>query len=67
MGGAVVVEPLLTVREVAAWFRVGEQWVRDTARAGRLPGARKVGDEWRFDRLALERWLKDETEEVEKA
>lgn len=44
---------VLTPEEVGELLRVSASQVRALARAGELPG-RKVGDQWRFNRAAIE-------------
>jgi excisionase family DNA binding protein len=53
---------VLTVDEAAELLRSDAATVKSMAQEGTLPG-RKVGDEWRFTRLALLRWLGGEQEE----
>lgn len=48
---------LLTVDEVSLLLRVSATSVRRMARDGRIPGAKHVGREWRFDERKLHRWL----------
>lgn len=45
---------LLTVDEVAPILRVTDRTLKDMARRNELPGALKVGKEWRFRRVVLE-------------
>jgi excisionase family DNA binding protein len=47
---------LLTLREAAAYLRVDENRVLQMAQQGALPG-RRLGDEWRFFKGALQAWL----------
>ena len=37
----------------ARWSRE-PRWIRDQAKAGKIPGAMKVGRLWRFDRAEIE-------------
>lgn len=46
----------LTTREAAEELRLQPLTVARLAREGRIP-ARKIGNEWRFSRKALEAWL----------
>ncbi|MCK4376249.1 MAG: helix-turn-helix domain-containing protein [Candidatus Brocadiae bacterium] len=46
--------PDLTVHDVAELTGVHAATVRRLARAGRLPGAYKIGRQWRFAREAIE-------------
>ena len=48
---------LLTVTEVAALLRVSEQTVYRMTRAGKLAGATRVGNSWRFDSRRLDAGL----------
>jgi excisionase family DNA binding protein len=43
-----------TVRDLAALLGIHPETLRRLARAGRLPGAYKVGTRWRFAREAIE-------------
>src|SRR4051812_4729560 len=47
---------VLTVEDAAALLRVPADVVLAMAGAGEVPG-RRVGEEWRFSRAALLRWL----------
>jgi excisionase family DNA binding protein len=49
-------EEVLTLGEAAALLRLPAETVRASALAGDLPG-RAFGEEWRFTRGALLRWL----------
>jgi len=50
---------VLTVRELAGYFRVHQTTVYRLLRAGKLPAFR-VGADWRFNREEIERWMIDE-------
>ncbi len=47
---------VLTLPEAAAYLRVDENRVLQMAQEGALPG-RRLGDEWRFFKAALQAWL----------
>ena len=47
----------LTIGEVANLLKLGERTVYQLAREGRLGGAAKVGNQWRFEKTALLKWL----------
>jgi len=47
---------LLTATEVAGWLNVPKSTVYKLCQEGRIPAAR-IGRHWRFDRLAVQRWL----------
>ena len=48
-------KPDLTAEDVARLAGVHTATVRRLARAGRLPGAYRIGRQWRFAREAIER------------
>jgi|SRR5215211_3748567 len=56
------VEDVLTAEEAAELLRTDAATVIAMAENGTLPG-RKLGDDWRFARAALLRWLGAEEEE----
>jgi excisionase family DNA binding protein len=43
-----------TTGEVATFLRISERTAKDLAEQGHLPGAFKVGRQWRFNRYKLE-------------
>ncbi len=47
---------VLTLDEVAALLRLPSDSVKAAAEAGALPG-RQIGEEWRFSRSTVMRWL----------
>ena len=49
--------PVMTVDQVAAYLQVSKRTVYNMAAAGELPAA-KVGDQWRFYRPEIDRWLR---------
>lgn len=51
-----VFPPVMTVDQVAAYLQVSKRTVYNMAAAGELPAA-KVGDQWRFYRPEVDRWL----------
>lgn len=48
--------PVLTLEQVAELLQVEPDAARELAEQGELPG-RRVGDDWRFSRDAVLRWL----------
>jgi excisionase family DNA binding protein len=56
------VREVLTLPEAADLLRTDEATVTAMAEDGTLPG-RKLGDDWRFTRSAILRWLAGEEEE----
>ncbi len=51
---------LMTIEEVAEYLRFHPSTVYRLVRQGGLPAV-KVGKQWRFDRQALEEWLRANT------
>ena len=51
-----IVEPAMTVRDVAAFLNVDEKTIYRLAQRGDLPGF-KVSGSWRFQRPDLEAWI----------
>jgi excisionase family DNA binding protein len=47
---------VMTVDQVAEYLQVSKRKVYDLAAAGDIPAA-KVGDQWRFYRPEIDRWL----------
>jgi excisionase family DNA binding protein len=47
---------VLTVPQLAEWLQIDEDAIRTLAEAGDLPG-RKIGEDWRFARAAVLKWL----------
>lgn len=48
--------PIMTVEQVAAYLQIGKRSVYNLAAAGEIPAA-KVGEQWRFYRPEIDRWL----------
>jgi excisionase family DNA binding protein len=48
---------LLTINETAALLKLSDRTVYEKLRRGRLPGAAKLGKEWRIDRDKLLDWI----------
>jgi len=51
-----VFPPVMTVDQVAEYLQVSKRKVYDLAATGEIPAA-KVGDQWRFYRPEVDRWL----------
>lgn len=62
MGNVQEMPELMTVKEVAEILRTGDATVRRYANDGIIPGARRRGFLWRFDRKLLAKWLNDDIE-----
>jgi excisionase family DNA binding protein len=50
----------MTLGEVAAWLRVHHTTLYRLVRQGKIPGAFRVGKDWRFKREAIEQWSKQQ-------
>jgi excisionase family DNA binding protein len=53
---SVMVENILTVREVADLLKINEKTAYKLAADGKIPGF-KVGGSWRFDRVNIAKWI----------
>jgi excisionase family DNA binding protein len=51
-----IVEPAMTVRDVAAFLNVDEKTIYRLAQKGDLPGFKVLGS-WRFQKPDLESWI----------
>lgn len=49
-------DKVITLSELAEMLKINEPAVMERVAAGELPG-RRFGDQWRFSRLAVLRWL----------
>jgi len=47
---------VMTVEQVAAYLQVGKRTIYNLAASGDMPAA-KIGDQWRFYRPEIDRWL----------
>lgn len=47
----------LTIEEVCRLLKLSDRTVYDLCRHGKLPGAAKVGGQWRVNALELNGWL----------
>jgi excisionase family DNA binding protein len=54
---------LLTSEEAALWLRVSPRTLYTWLRAGRVPGARRVGRRWLIDPDAIKSWLTGDSHE----
>jgi excisionase family DNA binding protein len=54
---AVSLLPMFTAEEVAALINATVWVVNKMARRGKLPGAKKVGRHWMFQRYAIQRFV----------
>lgn len=56
MAEEMLVEPLLTVKQVAEYLQLKESTIYSWAQDGKIP-AIKIGRTWRFRRADLDTWL----------
>lgn len=54
-----MVDPILTLQEVAEYLKLTEKTAYRLAAEGKLPGF-KVGGTWRFKREDLEAWIEEQ-------
>lgn len=59
-----IVEPAMTVRDVAAFLNVDEKTIYRLAQKGDLPGFKVLGS-WRFQRVDLENWISRRKEQAQ--
>ena len=57
-------EAFLTIQEAARLLRLGERTTYRLAREGELPGAVKLGNQWRVDREVLMGWVRGRSKRV---
>ena len=58
-------DEILTIREVADLLKINEKTAYKLASAGKLPGF-KVGGAWRFERVELANWIKQQVQKQQK-
>jgi excisionase family DNA binding protein len=58
-----IVEPAMTVRDVAAFLNVDEKTIYRLAQKGDLPGFKVLGS-WRFQRPDLEAWITERKDQA---
>ncbi len=58
-----IVEPAMTVRDVAAFLNVDEKTIYRLAQKGDLPGFKVLGS-WRFQRPDLEAWIAERKDQA---
>lgn len=46
----------MTMEEIAEYLKVSKETIYKMAQKGQLPGT-KVGNQWRFNREAIDAWL----------
>jgi len=49
--------PMLTIDELAEVLRIGLNVAYREVRAGRVPGAQKIGGSWRVHRDSVKEWM----------
>lgn len=55
---------VITLDELAGYLRVSRANLYKLVRAGKVPGAFKIGSTWRFNRSAIETWMAGDPSEV---
>lgn len=55
---------VLNVKEVATYLHVHESSIYRLLKHGKLPGAFKMGSDWRFERVEIDRWRLGQTATV---
>lgn len=58
-----IVEPAMTVRDVAAFLNVDEKTIYRLAQKGDLPGFKVLGS-WRFQKPDLEAWIAERKDQA---
>jgi len=53
-------EEIMTLKEVAEYLKLAEKTAYRLAAEGKIPGF-KVGGSWRFEKVAIESWIKQQT------
>jgi excisionase family DNA binding protein len=53
-------DEIMNVQEVAEYLRLAEATIYKLAQAGEIPAV-KVGRTWRFKRVLIDEWLRDES------
>jgi len=56
-------DEILTIRDVAALLKIGEETAYTMAQDGDLPGF-KVRGQWRFRRSDIDAWISDQVEQA---
>jgi excisionase family DNA binding protein len=51
---------MMTAREIAKYLKLHEMTVRKYAAQGKIPATR-IGRVWRFNKDAIDKWIKDGT------
>jgi hypothetical protein len=54
--GSAESQPPYALQEAAELLHKSTAWLQRKAKAGRVPGAQKVGRSWMFDRTPFDRW-----------
>ena len=59
-------DEIFTLKEVAAYLKLGERTVYRLVQEGKMSGF-KVGGSWRFKRTDIEDWIREKTEKQARA
>lgn len=55
-------DPVMTLEELATYLKVPKSTMYKLVQEGRIPG-QKIGKQWRFAKVAIDRWLDTETKQ----
>lgn len=58
-------DQVLTLEELALYLKIPKSTLYKLVQEGRVPG-QKLGKQWRFGKLAIDRWLDSEQKRDEK-
>jgi len=53
-----ITDNVLTMKEMASYLKIPEEKIERQVLQGKIPG-RRIEDEWRFLRVAIDEWLKN--------
>ena len=53
---AEVIDPIMTLQEIAGYLKVSEKTILRMVQSGELPGV-KISNQWRFVRGVIDEWL----------
>ena len=56
---------VLTVQELSEYLRVHRSTIYRLLKQGTMPGAFKIGSDWRFNLEVIDRWRLDQTAELQ--
>ena len=53
-------DDVMTIDELAAYLKLSKSSLYQFARAGKVPGV-KIGQQWRFQKIAIDEWMRTGT------